>query len=412
MLRIETLAIGDELLTGKTADTNTTFVGGELFHRAMRLQTTRVIPDEPEAIVQAIREAAQRADFVICFGGLGPTSDDRTAETVAAFLGCALVQDPPSVDRLNALASKRGRVMTPQMLKQVVLPEMTRALCNRVGSAVGFACRIDRAEFFFLPGVPAEMRPMFREHALAAIQSAQGPDTELLHSRVWKCIGIPESELQRLMVPIEQALPKEAWLGYRTKFPENQLTLYWKAVGSPPSEFGKAVDAIGLVLAEFAYTDRDEELEDIVVRRLRETKQSIALAESCTGGQVVQRLTKVAGSSDCVWGGTVVYQLDAKARLLDVKLENPEDAVSKACSFDLAQALARKSGCGIVASVTGYMGPKGGTEQDPTGTFYVCVTGGQGAWERRYQYYDQSREANQWAAATAVLNLIREYLEK
>lgn len=404
---LETIAIGDELLTGKIADTNTAFVGAELFRRGLRLDRSQAIADDIPAIQRVLRECGERADFLICFGGLGPTSDDKTAQCIAELLGTTVVDDPVAMERLKEFASKRNRVVTPQMLKQVKYPSGTDVLFNGVGLAPGFSCLIGKARAFFLPGVPTEMRPMFLESVLPVIEerlASTGAGKFL--SRVWKCIGIPESELQRLMDPVEAALPASAWLGYRTKFPENHLVLYWKSAGGDEQEFEAMALRIREMVAHLSYTEKDEELEEQVSALLRARAKTIAFAESCTAGLCAQRLGRLAGASDVLWGSAVVYQRAAKKELLGVDVPTDEAAVSAECSLRLAQELKKRSGCDLAVAVTGYSGPTGGTAEDPVGTFYIALVGEKTVQCRLFAA-GHNREQNQWGAATHVLNQVR-----
>lgn len=412
MFRIESIAIGDELLTGRISDTNSAYVAGLLFRRGQRLERSVVVPDDEAAMRNIFAEVAARAQVVICFGGLGPTSDDKTAQVAARFVDANLIEDAPSLARLQGFLRQRGRTETPQVRKQIQVPEGARVLPNSVGLAPGFALTIGSADFYFLPGVPSEMKAMFCDHVLPAIErrlAAVGAET--LFSHTWKCLSIPESELQRRMDPTEEALPPNAYLGYRTRFPENHLTLYWRAPGERPAAFLKQVDAISRLVAEWAYTDEELELEDLVMRELKRQGKTLALAESCTGGLCAQRLTRVPGASENFWGSAVVYQIGAKDVLLDVKVGDPDEAVSADCSRRLAQSLKERSGCDIAAAVTGYLGPGGGTEKDPVGTIYLCVAG-DFLVERRITHPGLNREASGWGASTYVLNEIWNLLRK
>jgi len=404
VLRVETIAIGDELLTGRTSDTNSTYVAAQLFAHGARLERTQTVLDQPADILGALQTAAHDADFVVCFGGLGPTSDDRTAEVVAGFLKTQLVEDPLSLGRLEEYVRKRKRVMTEALLKQVRFPEGTQALPNLVGLAPGFACSVGKARCFFLPGVPSEMKALFSASVLPeVVEALAARGLPRLFSHTWKCVGIPESELQRRMDAVEAALPAEAWLGYRTRYPENHLTLYWKAASDPGAARGKVLKAISALIHEVCYTEADAEIENLVLDRLRSAHQSLALAESCTGGLVAQRLSKVGGSSEAFWGSAVVYQIEAKQKLLGVKLADPLEAVSADCSRRLAESLKKKSGAAVAAAVTGYSGPGGGTDADPVGTFYLHILSDQGTVAKRVSHPGLNREANQWGAATYLL---------
>jgi nicotinamide-nucleotide amidase len=395
-------------LTGKICDTNSQWVASQLFASGLRLERSTVIPDEVETIIQTVRACAGSADIVICFGGLGPTSDDRTAEAIAALLGEKLITHEPTQERLLEFCRARNREVTPQNLKQTIYPKGTQPIDNTVGLAVGFTAAIGRSQISFLPGVPAEMKAMFQSALLPGIVRRLGSGTRLRH-HLWRCLGVPESELQRAMVPIESALPKQAWLGYRTRFPENHLTLYWRSEGAADdAQFEARQREIRQIVTPWAYTEEDKELEQLVLDGLSRRSWRIAFAESCTGGLAAQRLTRIPGASAFVWGGFHCYQTEAKRAMLGVDV-SPEAAVSAGCTRELARAALRVSGVDLAAAITGYAGPGGGTDADPVGTLYLCVVG-KTIQEHRLRILTRDREQNQWGAATHLLNAIRVYL--
>lgn len=411
--RIETLAIGDELLTGKIADTNSAFVGGELFSNGLRLVRQNCVLDKKEDILSSINEISKRAQFAICFGGLGPTSDDITAETVACLLDQKLNRDEPSHQRLVDYLKSRNRQVTEQTLKQVMIPEGTNPIPNKVGLAPGFCFTFQGCNFFFLPGVPAEMKPMITEFVLPQILK-QTPEVGKVKSSVWRCIGIVESELQRLMVPIEKHLPSGMWLGYRTRFPENYLYLYseMKNADEQQKTFQEWMEKIEVLVAPYCYGKKERELEEWVLDELKKQKRKVVTAESCTGGLVVQRLTQVPGASDWVWGGFVTYQVAAKDEMLSVRVENPENAVSPDCSEQLALAALKKSQCDIALGITGYMGPTGGTTSVPIGTVFISVVDSKGRkLSETVSLPSRPRSALQWGAASFALNAVRKFLQ-
>lgn len=403
---IETIAIGDELLTGKIADTNSAFVADLLFRRQLRLNSISVIPDTIPALHEKMRERGDVADAVICFGGLGPTSDDKTAEAVASLVGGDVIVHEPSKAKMLEFYKSRGRTVLPAALKQVHYPEKSEPLPNAKGMAPGFTVRFKKAQFFFLPGVPMEMKTMFEQEVLPRMKLG---DAELF-SHQWKCLGIWESELQGKMDAVEKALPAHAYLGYRTRFPENHLTLYW-----PPradeKQFQEWVVKIREILAPYTYTEKPEELEPLILDRLRAAGEKIALAESCTGGLAAHRLTQVPGASAHVWGGVTTYRLEAKLALLNVRVDTEEAAVSADCARDMARAVARVSGCAIGAAITGFMGPTGGTDANPAGTVYLCVVGRGKTVEKRFLLSTRDRAQTQWGAATYLLAAVLELLE-
>lgn len=408
-MKIETLPIGDELLTGKIADTNSQWVADHLFELGARLERATVIADNPKVIKNTLHETASRADLTIVFGGLGPTSDDKTAECVSELLGVKLVEDEASKTRLFAYLKARGRDVTPQALKQIVYPEGTTPIPNFKGSAVGFSLILEGCRFYFLPGVPFEMKAMFLDFVLPQIKKFLETSEKLLH-QTWRCHEIPEAELQRLMVPIESSLPKHAYLGYRTRYPENFLTLYWKSDSLERSpEMLHFQEKISGLVKDFCYSQDNIELEELIFQKLKTQGKTLAVAESCTGGKVSELLTRVPGVSEVFFGGVTVYQNAAKEKLLGVTLERPSDAVSAACTLQLAQKVKEKSGASIGAAITGYLGPSGGTEADPVGTLYLSVVG-EKTFEKRVVLPARDRNIAKNIAANFLLAEINKSL--
>lgn len=405
-LRVDTLAIGDELLVGRISDTNSTYVAAEFFKIGVRLRRTTVIEDRIDVILATLKDLSEQTDVVISFGGLGPTSDDLTAEAVAKLLNCEIIESPAARARIEELCRIRKRELTPQLLKQAKYPEAATPILNNKGLAVGFLAVIGKCRCFFFPGVPDEMKSMFPS-ALRYVEERSAEGGDVLRFKRWKCLGVAESELQRHMDPIEKALPKNMWLGYQTKFPENHLTLYCRcapeqAIDEALGEWPKRIRGI---VDKWAYTEDDKELEHLVIEALRAKSQKLVLVESCTGGTAARRLTDVPGSSDVFWGSFVSYQIDAKAKMLGVKLEKPEQGVAREVTRWLAQSALQKSGCDYVAAVTGYMGPTGGTATDPIGTVYLCA-GDKDLEETKIQLVDMGRTKNQWAATTHLLAVL------
>ncbi len=413
MIRLETIAIGDELLTGKTSDTNTTFVGQALFDRGLRLERTTVILDDMETIREVVRDRSGHADYVLCFGGLGPTTDDVTAEAVAGILGCGVVDYAPALKNLYALYERLKRTVTPALLKQALYPETAEPIPNQVGLAPGFSCVVGKCRFYFLPGVPREMKGMVTDWVLPDLARRLGSATGDLLSHSWRLLGIAESDLQTRLGEVQASLPKEAWLGYRTHNPENHLTLYYRSLdGKPTKAFDALRDRIRGIVEPWCYTEDGKTLEEVVLAELIARKARLATAESCTGGLMAQRLTRVPGASEGVWGGATVYQIDAKAALLDVKLTHPGEAVSAACSRRLAESILEKSGATVAVGITGSLGPTPANDTDSIGTIYVCVAeNGKKAAEQKYILPVRTREEMQWSASAyglgAVLRSLR-----
>ncbi len=410
-LRLETIAIGDELLTGKTSDTNTTFVSQALFDQGLRLERTTVILDDIDTIRAAIKERAGQADYVFCFGGLGPTTDDLTAAAVAEVLNCPVVEFEPARRNLIERFEKLKRPITAALLKQALYPKAADPIPNSVGLAPGFTCVVDNCRFYFLPGVPREMKAMLTEWVLPDLSRRAGIGDLLSHA--WRLLGIPESDLQTRLGDVQASLSKDAWLGYRTHTPENHLTLYGRSPGGRPSPaFAMLVEKIRAVVAPWCYAEGHTDLEAVVLDALRSRAFRVATAESCTGGLIAQRLTRKVGASAVVWGGATVYQIEAKAGLLGIRLARPEEAVSAECSRRLAESIREKSGAEVAVAITGSLGPDPANDTDPLGTIYICVVGsGKMPLEQKIFLPVRTREENQWSAASYALGAVLRWLK-
>jgi len=401
----ETIAIGDELLTGRISDTNSTFVASHLFDIGLVLSRQTVIADRESEMQKALRESANRAKVVVVFGGLGPTSDDKTVDLVSSVMECAPIEFPPARQKMEKLYRERGREVTVTAMRQVRYPEKATPLRNEVGLAPGFLCTLHGATFFFLPGVPNEMRFIFEDSVLPWIAKEEGGQKFISH--VWRCLGIAESVLQEAVAEVEKELSEGLWLGFRTRYPENHLTLYGKMENSVvPAGFEAAKLALGERVKEWVFTQGHQDLEELVGEKLSEKKWRIALVESCTGGLVAERLTRVPGSSEYLWGSFVTYQLDSKNKMLGANLELPVQAVAANTTRQLAESAKQKSGVELAAAITGYVGPGGGSDRDPVGTIYLCVVGDK-TWEKRIDLGKRfDREHLKWGAASNLLNLI------
>ena len=404
----ETLAIGDELLTGKVTDTNSTFIAGELFQLGIRLHRSTVVADDEEEMIDALNTIAGRCKVAVVFGGLGPTSDDKTAAVVAKLIGAKLVQHAPSLTRLNQFMAERKREVTATNLKQVLYPDKGRAILNPVGLAPAFCVQLKECRLYFMPGVPLEMKGIWNETVkkeVAELHHSSGAVSVKHHG--WRLLGIPESEVQRLMDPVEALLPKGAWLGYRTHFPENHLVLYVSsATAQADSVFQTFRVKIAPLVAPFVYSEQEKELEVLIHEALKEQKLTLALAESCTGGLASSRLTRYPGLSDHYWGSEVVYMRQAKNDLFGLGLTHDEQTVSAETTQRLAEALFKKSQASITAAITGYLGPTGGTAESPVGTVFTYVKKGNYGQGARFQLALRDRERAQWGAATYLFHEI------
>jgi nicotinamide-nucleotide amidase len=408
-VRIETLATGDELLTGLIADTNSTYFQQRLLERfGLTVRYGAVVPDLREDIIDALNAAAARADAVLVSGGLGPTADDFTAECAAKAAGVELVEHAGALEHIRARFKKRGIEVTSNNLRQAQVPRGAEVVLNAEGSAPGFVMRIGRCTFFFVPGVPREHRWLVDEMVLPRIETLGGASITPRALAVIKTTGIVESKLEVLVAPLVPKFPRVTF-GYRTHPPENHL----KLLGPPADVEAARVESLALI-GELAFGAGDETLPGVVGAQLSRRQERLALAESCTGGLVAAELTSVPGASGWLESSAVTYTESAKQRWagVEAKALAEHGAVSEVVAKQMAHGVRAAAKVEWGASVTGYAGPTGGTEKDPVGTVYLAVAGPNG-FERtaRHSWTGMERERIRRAAAWALMDLLRRSLK-
>lgn len=404
------LAIGDEIVAGLTTDTNSGWLAERL--RAIGVAPVAVfaVPDDPEAVVRAFRRALDDADVVISTGGLGPTADDLTMGCGAEVSGRALRLDAASLAAIEERFHSLGRKMTPNNRKQALLPEGATVVPNPDGTAPGTICPAGGKHIICLPGVPREMRRMAEETVFPWLRE-QNPGRRFV-SRVFSTFGLTESKLDELLVDLVD--PAEARLAFRAAFPRVQARL--TVSGAPDEDLEARLDTLEARVRErlgpALYATGDTGMEEAVGALLRERGMTLAVAESCTGGRIGDRLTDVPGSSDYFLLGVAAYAYAAKQAVLGVRPETL--AAHGAVSTEVAEAMAtgarRLAGADLAVSTTGIAGPGGGTPDKPVGTVCVGLAWEGGVWSRRYDLGERSREWIKAYTAQIALNRVRRHL--
>ncbi|MEZ6114293.1 MAG: CinA family nicotinamide mononucleotide deamidase-related protein [Pirellulaceae bacterium] len=316
-MNAEVIAIGDELTSGQRLDTNSQWLSERLGELGIRVLYHTTVGDELEANVRVFRQAFDRADLIVCTGGLGPTADDLTREAIAAALGRALVQNDDALKHIQAIFARRSRAMPERNLVQALFPENSRMVPNPHGTAPGIdveVLRVDRppCRLFALPGVPAEMREMWEETVAPAISVIQGGERRVIRHRRIKCFGVGESDL-------EQMLPD---LIRRGRYPtvgitvsQATITLRITAEGSTAEEAFAAMDetwqTIHDCLGDLVFGYEDDELQHAVARQLGERNQTLSTIEWGTGGLLAHWISSVDPEQRCYRGGTILRGVDA-----------------------------------------------------------------------------------------------------
>jgi competence/damage-inducible protein CinA-like protein len=390
-MRAVILSTGDELTTGRTVDTNANFIADQLVGAGLDVVAVLVVGDYPDRIVWAWQTALAQADAIISTGGLGPTADDLTTETVARVAKRELVLDQPTADRIRTLFESRGRAMPENNLKQAMFPQGAEILANPLGTAPGFRLGIESGgrtvHAFVLPGVPREMKPMLEQQVLPQLQTLRG-GTDLYRSATFQTFGISESALDELVAGA--VAPSEGRVAFRAAFPQISLRV---TVQGPPDSVDARLAEVAARLRErvalYAYGEGDTTMEAEVGRLLVKNGHTVAVAESCTGGLIGHRLTDVPGSSRYLLADVVAYGNAAKISLLGVGAATLEShgAVSEEVAVEMARGARRVAGATIGLATTGIAGPDGGTAEKPVGTVCVAIDSERGTHVRRYQLW-------------------------
>jgi competence/damage-inducible protein CinA-like protein len=400
------LSTGDELTTGKVVDTNSSAIADRLFAIGVEVAAVLTVSDDREKLHWALRQARELGDMIIGSGGLGPTADDLTTKVVAEFLGCQTTQDKQVADSLKQRFDAHGIAWTPNNLKQALFPEGSVIVPNPIGTAPGFRVPIGPGKtLIWLSGVPQEMAAMLNDTVVPWI-AQQRADAEQITACTFKIYGLTESKLDDLMKPVK--LGPDARLSFRAHYPDLSLRLMVKGGKESAETLTRLKDQIRGALGSFIYFEGDATLEEVVGQLLLAKQQTLALAESCTGGYISHRITRVAGSSTYYYGGAVTYSNDAKIRFLNVKPVTLESygAVSRETALEMSRGIRERTGAGIGLSVTGIAGPLGGSPEKPVGTVWISVAQEAGHEARLFQFHGD-RERIIVGTSQAALHWLR-----
>jgi len=413
LLTATILAIGDEIVSGITLDTNTPFLADTLLQIGVEPIGFLSVDDDPERIARALHRALEDAAVVITTGGLGPTIDDLTAAVVARVAGREMRIHEPSLQRIVERFRGRGMEMPRNNEKQALIPEGATVVENPLGTAPGFICPVAHAQgeryIVTLPGVPSEMRRMVEETVVPWLRTRSG--SRRFASRTFSTYGISESKLDEMLSGLMDA--EEGRLSFRAAFPRMQVRV--SVSGEDPAQLQERLDrlegAIRERLGDAVYAVGDEGLEETVIRLLSERGSTVAVAESCTGGLIGDRLTDVPGSSAAFLMGVVAYANEAKVGVLGVRPETlaTDGAVSVQTAEEMAAGVRRISGADLGIATTGIAGPGGGTEEKPVGTVCIGMAWEGGGWSRRYNLGTRDRGWVKQATAQLALDLIRKW---
>jgi nicotinamide-nucleotide amidase len=400
-VNIEIINTGSELLLGRVLNTHQQWLCRRLADLGFVVTRQVAVPDTAHDIQQAMREALARADVVITTGGLGPTSDDLTRDLVAQLLGKKLCEDADIVRHIENYFASRRRPMPPLTRVQALVPEGATVLPNKNGTAPGLAMKIEPNDFradkktswlVMLPGPPRELRPMFGE-LVTPLLLREFPAEAPFVCRTLRTNGVGESVAQdKIAAPLQALVAAGLEIGYCARV--GQVDVRLSARGADAERIVREAEAIvQKILGANIYGFDDEEIETVLVRLLTERKKTLALAESCTGGNIAHRITNVPGASSVFLGGVVSYANEAKEIFLGVRSETLKEhgAVSEMVAREMAEGARKKFGANFALAVTGIAGPSGGTPDKPVGTVFIALAGAFGTVvERKLNSFDRA----------------------
>jgi nicotinamide-nucleotide amidase len=408
------LAIGDEVLRGEVANSNAAFLSGRLFEAGLDLREHIVVSDDPTAIRSALIRLRAEVDVILATGGLGPTEDDRTVDTVADLLGVGTVADQPSLDAMKKRFATHGFELTPNNLRQVRVPVGAQALANAAGIAPGFQISLGGAQAFFMPGVPREMEKMFTDHVaprLTARMIELGVPPPA--GRAWHVYGMGESHIDHRLAGLLTGI-EGATLHFRTSNPENHVKVVVRDrdVEQAKATLEKIDTELRKRIGPGIYAVDGDTFPSAVAKALKAQSATLAIAESCTGGLAGQLITSEAGATTFFRGSVVCYADEIKTGVLGVKPETLADfgAVSEPCAREMAEGVKKLCGSTLAVSITGIAGPEGGAPDKPVGTvcFAVC---GPGTTRTATKLFAGDRDRVRMAAAYFALDLARRYFD-
>ncbi len=410
-MNAEIISVGTELLLGHTINSDAAYVARELSALGISMMFSCTVGDNVERLEAALKSALSRSDIVITTGGLGPTGDDLTKETIAQTAGKELVLDQQSMDHI--VSYFKGRELGESQRKQAMLPEGCTVFPNDFGTAPG--CGFETSEgkiIIMLPGPPSELIPMLKNYAVPYLSKGS---SAVIASRIIRIFGLGEgfvaekiSDLTDCANPTSATYAKDGECFIR-------VTAMAKDEAAAQAMCAPVVEDIQSRFRDFIYGIDVESLEEVVVAELAKRRIRLATAESCTGGLLASRITDIPGASEVFHMGAVTYANEIKTLLLDVPEETLKQygAVSEQTARAMAEGIRMRSGSELGIGITGIAGPGGGTAEKPVGLVYLALSNGEHTWVRKMNRTgcDKGRSYLRFLAASNALDMVRRYLQ-
>ncbi|RKZ32235.1 competence/damage-inducible protein A, partial [bacterium] len=395
------LSIGNELLRGRTVDTNFTWLARKLYTLGIQVQIHYTVPDTEEWVCASLSGAVERADIIITTGGLGPTGDDHTRKGLSRFLERKLIFNQRIAKKIRQYFDNRGIEMPESNLVQAYLPKDAVPLENNEGTAPGIFAKYDSKLIFLLPGPPNEMKDVFRSVELILKKEI---DLQVKESRVFRTIGVPESLLSEWIDELD--ISEEVEIAFYPAF--GAVDIFISTQKEKLESLQSTEHTLLRKLNPYIYADNENRrIEAVVGELLRERNETIAFAESCTGGMLSSAIVDIPGSSDYFSGGIISYSNQAKQKLLGVNASNIHKygAVSPQVAKQMADGIRQKFSTSYGIGITGIAGPTGETENKPVGLVYIAVATPENIFVRKYNFTG-GRDSVRNRTKVAALNIL------
>lgn len=406
--RVQLLLTGNEIMSGDTVDSNSALIASRLGELAIGVHRKVTLGDDPALLAAELADMAANADVVIVNGGLGPTVDDLTAEVLAKVAGVGLERHPVAVAHLESWCAGRNLPLNDANLKQAILPAGCAVIDNPIGSAVGFEMPVGDCKVICTPGVPSELAAML-DHIVADLAAGMECPVERDILRL-QTFGLGESSAQQIISDNINDWPKEVELGFRAGAPQMEIKLSVNQAAHLPAR-DRCREKLESLFGDHIIGEGDTLLAGRVLELLRQRGETLATAESCTGGLIASMLTRVPGSSDAFHAGFVTYSNDIKQSVLGVPAEvlAQHGAVSEPVVQAMARGALARAGADYAIAVSGIAGPDGGSAEKPVGTVWLAW-GDEANIQTRCLYWPVERSLFQTMIAAAGLDMIRRRL--
>ena len=407
-MKLEMICTGEEVLSGQIVDTNAAWFANLMMENGIEVQRRVTVGDRIEDLVAVFRERSLHADVILVNGGLGPTSDDLSAEAMAKAKAEPLVENPVWREHITDWFARNNRPMPANNLKQALLPASAVMVDNPVGTACGFRVKLNRAWLFFTPGVPFELKHMVREQFLPFIRQEFDIHSEVAVEKLLT-IGHGESSLAEKLEPL--AMPDGITLGYRSYMPHIEIKIFARGA-SAIAQLAEVTAKVKAALGTAVVAENRTSLAEEIHHRLFKSGLSLSVAESCTGGMITSQLVAFPGSSSYLHQGLVTYSNESKVRVLGVKPQTLDDY--GAVSIPVVEAMARGArellDSDFALATSGIAGPDGGTPEKPVGTVAIALATRNAVYSQMILLSGRSRELVRSISAAVAYDMLRREL--